>query len=174
MISHQEKIIYGIHHTPMGEMILAQSSKGLVWLGFMVKGYKGDGLQRLEKHCRDAVLVRDDAALLKMKERVLDAWECDRMDTITLDLRGTEFQKSVWRTLLDIPKGQVWTYGQLAQAVGRPMAARAVGTAVGENPVSLIVPCHRVVQSSGKIGNYGWGEALKRNLLLEEEVVLAA
>ena len=96
------------------------------------------------------------------------------MDTITLDLRGTEFQKSVWRTLLDIPKGQVWTYGQLAQAVGRPMAARAVGTAVGENPVSLIVPCHRVVQSSGKIGNYGWGEALKRNLLLEEEVVLAA
>lgn len=174
MAQNRERIVYGIHRTRMGEMILARSDKGLVWLGFMVPGYKGNGLERLKKHVPDAELVRDDVAIHALKQLVIDAWECDRMDTIALDLRGTEFQKRVWEALLEIPKGEVRSYGQLAEAIGRPMAARAVGTAVGENPVSLIVPCHRIVQSDGSIGNYGWGVEIKRNLLLEEEARVAA
>ncbi len=169
-----ETIVYGIHPTALGEMILAKSDQGLVWLGFMVSGYKGNGLQRLKKHCSGARLEWDDEQTRYLKDMILDAWEFDRMDTIDLDLRGTDFQKAVWQALRDIPKGKVCTYGELAQAIGRPMAARAVGSAVGENPVSLIVPCHRVVQSNGKLGNYGWGVDLKRNILLEEEVTLAA
>ena len=169
-----ETITYGIHSTEIGNVVLGRSAQGLCWLGFMVDGYKGNGLERLQGFYPDAELVRDDAASAALMERVLDTWENDRMDTIPLDLRGTEFQKAVWAALMDIPKGQVCTYSDIAQAIGRPLAARAVGTAVGENPVSLIVPCHRVVQASGALGNYGWGVDIKRSLLLEEEVPLAA
>lgn len=169
-----ERIVYGIHASRLGDIILAQSDKGLCWLGFMVDGYKGNGLQRLRKHLRDSDLMRDDAVTHALKEQVLDAWEFDRMDTVALDLRGTDFQQAVWQALIEIPKGQVCTYGDIAKAIGRPLASRAVGSAVGENPVSMIVPCHRVVQSSGKIGNYGWGVDIKRSLLREEDVKLVA
>jgi len=169
-----EVIVYGIHCTEIGEVVVAQSDKGLCWLGFMVEGYKGNGLVRLCKHFQGAQLERDDDATAVLMEKILDAWECDRMDTIPLDLRGTKFQKSVWQALIQIPKGQVRTYSDIASKIGRPMAARAVGSAIGENPVSLIVPCHRVVKASGEIGNYGWGVEIKRNLLLEEEVSIAA
>ena len=174
MAPDQEKIVYGIHKTVIGDVVIAQSQKGLCWLGFMVEGYKGNGLQRLTKYCSSAQLVRDDDATAALMEKILEAWEYDRMDTISLDLRGTEFQKAVWEALIEIPKGQVCTYSDIAAKIGKPMAARAVGSAVGENPVSLIVPCHRVVQASGGLGNYGWGVELKRNLLLEEEANLAA
>ena len=170
----REVITYGIHKTIIGEVVIAQSEGGLCWLGFMVQGYKGNGLERMVKYFPDAHIVRDDDGTAALMERILDAWECDRMDTIALDLRGTDFQKAVWNALIDIPKGQVRKYGDIAKVIGRPMASRAVGSAVGENPVSLIVPCHRVVQASGAIGNYGWGVDLKRNLLLEEDVTLAA
>jgi len=170
----RERIIYGIHDTDIGKVILAQSTQGVCWLGFMVEGYKGNGLQRLCGFYPEAELVRDDDGTAVLMHQVLDAWENDRMDTIPLDLRGTEFQKSVWAALLEIPKGQVRTYSDIARKIERPLAARAVGTAVGDNPVSLIVPCHRVVQASGGLGNYGWGADIKRNLLLEEDVTLVA
>lgn len=169
-----ERIIYGIHATEIGKVVIAQSEQGVCWLGFMVDGYKGNGLQRLCGYYPDSELIRDDDGTAVLMQQILDAWECDRMDTIALDLRGTDFQKSVWAALVNIPKGQVCTYSDIARDIGRPLAARAVGTAVGENPVSLLVPCHRVVQASGEIGNYGWGTDIKRNLLLEEEVNLAA
>lgn len=92
----------------------------------------------------------------------------DRLADIPLDLRGTDFQISVWQALLKIPKGQVVSYGDVANDIGSPNASRAVGTAVGENPVSLVVPCHRVVQASGKLGNYGWGVGLKEKILKAE------
>ena len=174
MSASREVITYGIHSTEIGKVILARSGQGLCWLGFMVDGYKGNGLERLIKFYPDAKFVQDDDVTGGLMDRVLDAWENDRMDTIPLDLRGTEFQKAVWNALIAIPKGQVCTYSEVASAIGRPMASRAVGTAVGDNPVSLIVPCHRVVQASGGLGNYGWGVDIKRNLLLEEEVTLVA
>ena len=174
MAFSKEYITYGIHDSEIGKVVLAFSAKGLCWLGFMVDGYKGNGLERLLKFYPDADFVHDDDATRDLMERVIDAWENDRMDTIPLDLCGTDFQLSVWSALIDIPKGQVVTYSDIAKVIGRPLAARAVGTAVGENPVSLVVPCHRVIQASGGLGNYGWGVDIKRNLLLEEEVALAA
>jgi O-6-methylguanine DNA methyltransferase len=86
-----------------------------------------------------------------------------------LDLRGTDFQRSVWRRLLDIPFGARTSYGQIAADLGRPKASRAVGSAVGANPVSLLVPCHRVLPSTGKPGNYRWGADRKRALLDAEQ-----
>ena len=174
MSASRETIIYGIHNTVIGKVVIASSQKGLCWLGFMVDGYKGNGLERLLKFFPTAKFIQDDTGTTALMERILDAWMHDRMDTIALDLRGTDFQKAVWNALIAIPKGQVCTYSDIAREIGRPLASRAVGTAVGENPVSVIVPCHRVVQQSGKIGNYGWGVDIKRNLLLEEEVNIAA
>lgn len=174
MTVSSETISYGVHNTPLGRVVLARSTKGLCWLGFMVEGYKGNGLERLRKFYPDAKLLHDDNGTLELLECVLEAWEYDRMDTIPLDLHGTDFQLAVWNALIDIPKGQVVTYSDIASAIGRPLAVRAVGTAIGENPVSLIVPCHRVIQASGNIGNYGWGADIKRSILLEEEVTLVA
>ena len=85
-----------------------------------------------------------------------------------LDLLGTDFQRQVWRALLDIPWGEVRTYGELATALGRPGASRAVGAANGRNPVAILVPCHRVVAAGGQLGGYSGGLGVKRELLAHE------
>jgi methylated-DNA-[protein]-cysteine S-methyltransferase len=85
-----------------------------------------------------------------------------------LDLRGSDFQRQVWRALLDIPWGEVRTYGELARALGRPGASRAVGAANGQNPVAILVPCHRVVAAGGRLGGYSGGLEVKRKLLAHE------
>jgi methylated-DNA-[protein]-cysteine S-methyltransferase len=85
-----------------------------------------------------------------------------------LDLRGSDFQRQVWRALLEIPWGEVRTYGELAEALGRPGAARAVGAANGQNPVAILVPCHRVVAAGGRLGGYSGGLDVKRQLLAHE------
>lgn len=160
-----EKITYGLHDTPLGEIVIAESDKGLCWLGFMVKGYKGDGFERMKEFFPNSEFIRDDKKTKQTVDQVMEAWDHDTLDDIKLDLRGTEFQRSVWKALLQIPKGEVISYGDVANDIGKPKASRAVGSAVGENPVSLIVPCHRVVQSSGGLGNYGWGVDLKEKIL---------
>jgi methylated-DNA-[protein]-cysteine S-methyltransferase len=88
---------------------------------------------------------------------------------VPLDLRGTDFQQLVWRALLEIPYGETRTYGELARAVGRPNAARAVGLANGHNPVGIIVPCHRVIGADGSLTGYGGGLERKRALLALEQ-----
>lgn len=93
---------------------------------------------------------------------------------VLLDLRGTEFQLQVWRELQKIPAAATSTYGAIAQAIGRPHAYRAVGTAVGQNPVAFLVPCHRVLPASGGIGNYRWGSARKAQMLAWEQTRRAA
>jgi AraC family transcriptional regulator, regulatory protein of adaptative response / methylated-DNA-[protein]-cysteine methyltransferase len=168
MGKNPDQIIYGFYPSPMGEMILGKTDAGLCWLGFMVDGYKGNGLTRMKAHFKNAAFKQDDAAIKILGDDVLDAWRQGRESEFPLDLRGTPFQKSVWRALLAIRKGQVCSYGDVANDIGNPKASRAVGSAVGENPVSLIVPCHRVVQKSGALGNYGWGVDLKRTILAME------
>jgi AraC family transcriptional regulator of adaptative response/methylated-DNA-[protein]-cysteine methyltransferase len=85
----------------------------------------------------------------------------DQLSTIKLHLKGTPFQLKVWETLLKIPMGAVSSYGRIAKALNTPGASRAVGSAIGDNPVAFIIPCHRVIQSSGKIGQYHWGSTRK-------------
>lgn len=170
-----ETITYGLHDTPLGQMVVAHSTKGLCWLGFMVSkdngAYKGDGFTRMQEFFPNSEFVRDDQETHDLAENIMKAWDKDTLEEINLDLRGTEFQRDVWQALLHIPKGQVISYGEVANDIGRPKASRAVGTAVGDNPVSLVVPCHRVVQASGGLGNYGWGVALKKKILKYEGVL---
>lgn len=168
-----EKIIYGLHDTPFGEIVLAKTEQGLCWLGFMTSkaegAYKGDGYTRMMEFYPNAAFERDDEATADLADQVMTAWQEDRLADIKLDLRGTDFQRAVWQHLLRIPKGKVETYGEVANDIGRPKAVRAVGTAVGSNPVSLVVPCHRVVPAAGGVGNYGWGPEIKKNLLRAEK-----
>jgi methylated-DNA-[protein]-cysteine S-methyltransferase len=91
-----------------------------------------------------------------------------RVFDLPLAPRGTEFQERVWRALLEIPHGETWSYGELARAIGRPSASRAVGAANGRNPISIIVPCHRVIGSNGDLTGYGGGMPAKRWLLAHE------
>jgi len=163
-----EKITYGLCSSPFGEMVVAQSAQGLCWLGFMVDGGKGDGFSQMRARFSGAEFVRDDAAVACVAQDILNAWEGGAKADIALDLAGTAFQQKVWRSLLKIKKGQVRTYSDIANDIGRPKAARAVGSAVGANPVSLLVPCHRVVPVAGGVGHYLWGPALKAQILAAE------
>lgn len=163
-----EKVTYGFYKSPFGEMVIAKTDKGLCWLGFMVEGYKGNGLDRMKVHLKDQMLEEDSNAVQSLGAQIMEAWEKDDLESLQYDLQGTDFQKSVWNTLLKIRKGAVVSYGDIANDLQKPKASRAVGSAVGENPVSLVIPCHRVVQKSGAIGNYGWGVDLKRALLQAE------
>lgn len=163
-----EKIIYGFYDSPLGQMVLGKTDKGLCWLGFMVKGYKGDGFDRMVRHFKHSALVHDDNAVQSLGHDILNAWREGREADLSLDLKGTDFQRRVWAALSGIRRGQVCSYGDIANDIGKPKAARAVGSAVGENPVSLIVPCHRILKTDGRIGNYGWGADLKREILHAE------
>mmetsp|Transcript_22595 Transcript_22595/g.27210 ORF Transcript_22595/g.27210 Transcript_22595/m.27210 type:complete len:171 (-) Transcript_22595:303-815(-) len=164
-------ITYGIFDTVIGSIVIGQSDKGLCWLGWMTNGYKGNGLERMKAHFPKSEFVQDDGKTKPMMNDILDAWEKDDLSSITLDIRGTEFQKSVWDALLQIPKGSTCSYGDIAKAIQKPAASRAVGSAVGENPISLLIPCHRVLQSTGALGNYGWGVEVKEMLLCEENAL---
>ncbi len=168
-----EKIIYGYYDSEFGQMIIAQTDIGICWIGFMVDNCaKGDGLSLLYKRFSNVEFMRSDTVGKSLGETVINAWRADMPFGVNLDLRGTDFQKQVWKSLLNIDKGSTSSYAEIAEDIGRPKSHRAVGTAIGQNPVSLIVPCHRVIQKNGVIGNYLWGKEIKRQILKEEGVYL--
>ncbi|MFP4098130.1 MAG: methylated-DNA--[protein]-cysteine S-methyltransferase [Alphaproteobacteria bacterium] len=166
-----EQIIYGFYVGDLGEMIIAQSDLGLCWLGFVQEGGDRAGsFAQLKARFPEAALMQSDAVADNLGRRLVRAWQDGRERAVEVDLRGTDFQVEVWNALRDVGRGYVCSYSEVADMVMRPKAVRAVGRAVACNPVSVIVPCHRVVQKSGRIGQYAWGEDLKRSLLIAEGV----
>ena len=154
--------------TPVGALHLAASERGLCYVA--LPHASGDGLTgHLARHFPGTSRERAFAPLRKAAQEILQYLDGKRREfSVELDPRGTPFQRDVWRALLEIPYGETRSYGELARVVGKPGGARAVGTANGSNPLSLIVPCHRVIQSGGGIGGYGGGVALKKRLLAME------
>jgi methylated-DNA-[protein]-cysteine S-methyltransferase len=150
--------------SPAGTLLLAATEKGLAFLSFRPQ----EILESKKLHCtRDTGALRPYIA--EMREFLAGkrrAFECP------LDLRGTDFQLRCWNQLLKIPYGEVITYAQLAQRVGSPNGFRAVGHANGQNPIAIIVPCHRVIASDGTLGGYGGGLPMKQWLLDREGVVI--
>lgn len=166
-----ERIIYGFHACDFGEMSIAQTDRGICWLGFVQNGRTHKNvLADLNQRFCGSLLLRNDTVADNLGRRVMRAWEDGRERSIEVDLRGTDFQIDVWHALMEIGRGYVCAYSEIAEMINRPDAVRAVGTAVGANPVSIIVPCHRVIQKSGHIGNYAWGVEMKRYLLTKEGV----
>lgn len=153
--------------SPLGPMTLAASSKGLAGIWF-------DG----QKHMPDtsAWTVQDDHPLLLQTSAALQEYFAGQRASFDLPLdlsRGTAFQQQVWRGLLDIPAGKTLAYGALGARIGRPAAVRAVGAAVGRNPISIVVPCHRVVGADGSLTGYAGGLERKTTLLQLEAAVAA-
>ena len=168
-------LVLGRAPTPFGEGAWLISPRGLVALGFIDEGTpqktgfvhpgygEDDVFADLAGRYPDADIRRDDAAARKMAAQVFDKGE-----PLPVALYGTPFRRQVWRALLDIPPGSIRTYGQLASASGHPKAARAVGAAVGANPISWFIPCHRALAADGRLHNYHWGVARKRAMLIYE------
>jgi AraC family transcriptional regulator of adaptative response/methylated-DNA-[protein]-cysteine methyltransferase len=157
---------YAFHESPFGECLIAESARGIAHLAFTAPVSRGEALARLRSDWPAATLREDAAGTRATAARV---FETTRAGTpIALHVRGTNFQLRVWRALLEIPSGAVTSYGQLAEAVGAPRGARAVGGAVGSNPISYLIPCHRVLRADGEIGGYAWGVDRKRVMLFRE------
>jgi len=157
--------------TPFGRALIGVAPRGVCHLAFT----EGRGLEAELEHARarwpraeferDAVHARLAAEVLRDRLAGRDA---DRERPITLLLKGTEFEMRVWEALLSIPEANVSSYGSIASSVGAPRAARAVGSAIGANPIGVLIPCHRVLRQTGALGGYRWGETTKRALLAAE------
>lgn len=145
--------------SPFGRVLIAGDEKGLTWVAFVRGRQRSTPLTEWVEAKRDA--------LLRETQRQLDAYFAGRSAgfDLPLDPRGTVFQRRVWRKLVAIPFGKTISYTDLARRVGRPTAIRAVGAANGQNPVSVIIPCHRVLGKNGDLTGYGGGLETKRRLL---------
>jgi AraC family transcriptional regulator, regulatory protein of adaptative response / methylated-DNA-[protein]-cysteine methyltransferase len=158
-------VSYGFHDSPFGTALVMTTPRGLCGLAFADPGEERSALADMRARWPRASYVEDHAATAPLAERVFApaAWRPDR--PLRVVLIGTDFEVRVWETLLGIPFGRAATYSDVAVKLGRPAAARAVGAAVGKNPVSFVVPCHRVLGRSGNLCGYHWGLTRKRAML---------
>jgi len=153
-------IEYGVHDTPFGRAFIAATPRGICSFVFMDHMEADGNLAALHKQWPHAkVLENHQGTLAIIKTMFGEKKALDR--PVSLHVSGTNFQVNVWRALLQIPAAKVTSYSQVATAIGHPGSARAVGQAVGANPIALLIPCHRVIQQSGKLGGYHWGETRK-------------
>lgn len=161
-----EKLWFGTVPVSIGKMTVVGTGKSLCYLGFEEKR----SLEKCRHFFKSAEFTKDLDKAQKMAEDILDIWNGRTSKKLNLIVNGTPFQKKVWNALMKIPTGHVVSYGTVANYIGSPSGFRAVGSAVGANPISLLIPCHRVVQQSGKVENYGWGDAMKQGLLKVEAI----
>jgi AraC family transcriptional regulator, regulatory protein of adaptative response / methylated-DNA-[protein]-cysteine methyltransferase len=159
---------YGFHPTPFGECVIAMTPRGICHLAFVHPVSRHEALDRVKRDWPEAKLVPDQDATRAAAAQAFPAPGVARQPGLALHVRGTMFQITVWRALLEVPTGDVTTYGAIAGAIGDAKASRAVGTAIGSNPVSYLIPCHRVIRASGEMGNYAWGVDRKRVMLALE------
>ena len=161
------EIRYGFHNSPFGRALLMITDRGLCGLAFsdLDKGGDAFALEDMTQRWPDAIYSRDDEAVRPDAERIFDPsrWQADQ--PLRVVLLGTDFQIRVWEQLLQIPVGKLCSYSDIAGRIGTPKASRAVGAAVGRNPVSFVVPCHRAVGKSGALTGYHWGLTRKRAML---------
>jgi len=146
-------IHYGFESSDYGPILVAKTARGLCWLALGAD--RTVLFQKMKRNWRGARFVQID---------MRDVFG----GSAALDLFGTPFQLQVWKALLDVPCGKTVSYQDIAQAIRKPRAVRAVGTAIGSNPISVLVPCHRVIRRDGGIGGYAWGVDIKREILRAE------
>lgn len=161
-------INYSFGMSPFGKLLIASTIKGIC--SVYMANDKQKAIESLIKKFPKAIIAKKQESthlnILSVFDRKLKTTE-----PIELHLKGTEFQIKVWKALLEIPIGETSTYGKISKAIGKPKACRAVGSAVGDNPIFFLIPCHRVVLSTGAIGQYYWGTEVKRSILQWENSV---
>jgi AraC family transcriptional regulator, regulatory protein of adaptative response / methylated-DNA-[protein]-cysteine methyltransferase len=158
-------IYFGFHPSPFGSALVMATARGLAGLAFADGGQERAALADMKARWPSASYVEDSARTAAVARRIFDPkqWQADQ--PLRVVLIGTDFEVRVWDTLLKIPMGRLTTYSDIANKIQAPKAARAVGAAVGKNPVSFVVPCHRVVGKSGDLTGYHWGIPRKRAML---------
>ncbi len=160
------QIGYGFAETPFGEALIAETKRGICHLSFVDGKGRNAARDLLTSQWPNAKLNRNDARIGELSATIfMQGREGTSRRPLRAFVRGTSFQLRVWRALLRVPSGTLTTYGRLAEAIGQSKAARAVGSAVGANPISFIVPCHRVILETGALGNYGGGRIRKRAMV---------
>lgn len=155
-------INYSKHSTLFGDILVASTQKGICYLAF-TSGFSV-AYEELKANFPNAKMTEKRDCLQQSIIRFFDNME-DNPEYIRLHLKGTPFQLKVWEALLRIPEGRLTTYGELANKIDNPKSSRAVGSAVGSNPVSYFIPCHRVIRSTGVLGEYHWGRELKKAMI---------
>ena len=165
---------YGYHPSPFGEVLLMATVRGICALGFVPGGDRKAVWENLSGRFPNAAFEPDDEVTGELAARVFAPDPGRAGAPLKLHLAGTRFQIQVWRALLEIPEGRVTSYEALARYIGKPRAVRAVGTANGANPVSYVIPCHRVIRKTGALGGYEWGLGRKLALIGSEATRVAA
>ena len=155
------EISYGFHPSPFGECMVALTERGICGLAFVQKGDRLEVIQDLRRRWTNADLMEDPERTALVVERIFPLAYGDHVAPLHLYLNGTNFQIKVWEALLRVPAGALTTYQGIARSLGMPGAARAVGQAVGANPIAFIIPCHRVIRKMGVLGGYRWGASRK-------------
>ncbi|WP_348620030.1 bifunctional helix-turn-helix domain-containing protein/methylated-DNA--[protein]-cysteine S-methyltransferase [Pedobacter lusitanus] len=155
-------INYSFAETPFGNILVASTTKGICHIAFADQA--AVELELLKAKFPNAA-YQQIADVTQQRALYIFTHDWDKIGEIKLHLKGTDFQLKVWETLLKIPAGQLTTYGTIAKSIGRPAASRAVGTAIGANPVAFLIPCHRIIQSTGLLGGYHWGTTRKTAII---------
>lgn len=168
-------MVWGVAPSPFGLAVVTATEYGISGLGFAdAEMSVEDAFADLANRWPNARFTRDDARIAPLVAPVFEPGRWSPEHPVRVVLIGTDFEVKVWETLLRIPCGQATTYSSVAERIGRPSASRAVGAAVGKNPISFVVPCHRVVGSSGALTGYHWGVPRKRAILGWEAGVISA
>ena len=160
-------INYSFAETPFGNILVASTAKGICHISFA--NGEQEGLKYLRKQFPNAKYSQI-TDLIQQNILYIFTHDWTKLNEIKLHIKGTEFQLKVWESLLKIPEGKLTTYGSIAKQINNPSAFRAVGTAIGDNPVAYLIPCHRVIQSSGEFGQYHWGVNRKTAIIGWEAV----
>lgn len=156
------RINYSFDFSPFGKILVASTHIGVCHISFIEDEVKA--IEMLKKQYSNAEFVYKTDDFQQNALQIFNAdWQ--KLPEIKLHLKGTDFQLKIWQTLLTIPLGKLVTYGKIANQIQNPNASRAVGTAIGDNPVAFLIPCHRVIQGTGKLGGYMWGPTRKTAII---------
>ncbi|MFT5165129.1 MAG: AraC family transcriptional regulator of adaptative response [Saprospiraceae bacterium] len=155
-------INYSFAESPFGDILVASTSKGICYMAFTEE--EQTALADLKQNFPYAIL-QQKVDLIQQNALYIFTHDWRKLNQIKLHIKGTDFQIKVWEALLKIPMGQLSTYGNIAEKINNPKASRAVGTAIGSNPVAFLIPCHRVIRSNGETGGYMWGATRKTAMI---------
>jgi AraC family transcriptional regulator of adaptative response/methylated-DNA-[protein]-cysteine methyltransferase len=166
-------IRYGFHDCPFGKALLMTTDQGICGLAFADEGQEQASFEDMRSRWPDASFVEDQDATGSHVARIFNPMRWKAEQPLRIVFIGSEFETRVWQTLLRIPVGRATTYSDIAGHIGNPKASRAVGAAVGRNPISFVVPCHRVLGKSGGLCGYHWGLTRKQAILGWEAGLIA-
>ncbi len=159
------KITYGFGWSLFGECLLAVTQRGICFLGFVDGEDRSHSFSQLEETWPGSDFIHDPVSIQPILKRVFDFRQTGNSKPFPLHVKGTNFQINVWRALLAIPPGKLLSYQDIAARINRPASVRAAANAIARNPVSVLIPCHRVIAKSGKIHQYRWGTSRKKAIL---------